>query len=569
MNNGAFGENFPYSNFHDLNMDWIIKIAKDFLDQYTHIQETISTGEESITETTETGIEELTQKYNDLEALLQQWYETHSDDIATELQSAINSFYNEAEDKTARLLQDIPTEYGDLSNDVRSLLNSIPDMHYRQIYPHWLDNKSILSSGGTAYSPRRIATEDYINCDTAQTLNYSIEDGYRIYIAFYDTDHVYTTNSGWLTGTGSLTIQIPWKYYRLQLARVTESDENPVTVANDAYKVTIEQDYALLRRILPYRYATNSEMNIDDILEYGFYNVSNLAGGRPINLPENFEGGTLIVMPAFRTQSAIIDRTMLQQMLIGGVSGQILIRYCSTNYEWRPWIDIIEKGSPTIGGEKTKWLSVGDSIAKGVYSYTDGTGNHTGNTTPWTQYIARANNYELTTYASRGMGYTEEVTGQDPDNEGQRIPLSELLTRIEALTDDFNLITLCFGINDYNTPSQATLATIGTGLTNAIDRLTTKFKNAKLIVITPFNCCNVGNISSLYGYRTERGGRSLKDVADKINDVCKNKGIECLYVTNGNPFNGQNITTLEPDGVHPSVIAHKLIAKSMAHWFTY
>ena len=27
MNGGAFGENFPYSNFHDLNMDWIIKIA--------------------------------------------------------------------------------------------------------------------------------------------------------------------------------------------------------------------------------------------------------------------------------------------------------------------------------------------------------------------------------------------------------------------------------------------------------------------------------------------------------------------------------------------------------------
>ena len=28
MNNGAFGELFPYSNFHDLNLDWIIKIIK-------------------------------------------------------------------------------------------------------------------------------------------------------------------------------------------------------------------------------------------------------------------------------------------------------------------------------------------------------------------------------------------------------------------------------------------------------------------------------------------------------------------------------------------------------------
>ena len=44
MNTGAFGEGFPYSNFHDLNMDWIIKIAKDFLDQYTHIQQVIDQG---------------------------------------------------------------------------------------------------------------------------------------------------------------------------------------------------------------------------------------------------------------------------------------------------------------------------------------------------------------------------------------------------------------------------------------------------------------------------------------------------------------------------------------------
>lgn len=35
MNAGAFGENFPYTNFHDLNLDWIIKemkALKDFND---------------------------------------------------------------------------------------------------------------------------------------------------------------------------------------------------------------------------------------------------------------------------------------------------------------------------------------------------------------------------------------------------------------------------------------------------------------------------------------------------------------------------------------------------------
>ena len=56
MNTGAFGEGFPYTNFHDLNMDWIIKIAKDFLDQYTHIQETITNGENSLTTLTTEGL---------------------------------------------------------------------------------------------------------------------------------------------------------------------------------------------------------------------------------------------------------------------------------------------------------------------------------------------------------------------------------------------------------------------------------------------------------------------------------------------------------------------------------
>ena len=32
MNNGAFGERFPYTNFHDLNLDWIIERVKKLTD---------------------------------------------------------------------------------------------------------------------------------------------------------------------------------------------------------------------------------------------------------------------------------------------------------------------------------------------------------------------------------------------------------------------------------------------------------------------------------------------------------------------------------------------------------
>ena len=135
MNNGAFGENFPYSNYHDLNMDWIIKIAKDFLDQYTHIQQIIEDGETSIQNLTTDGLQQLQDKADNLESLLQDWYDTHSEDIAQQLASALqdittalNNSLNDITEfagrKTEEIIESIPSDYSQLSNDVRTLLNN-------------------------------------------------------------------------------------------------------------------------------------------------------------------------------------------------------------------------------------------------------------------------------------------------------------------------------------------------------------------------------------------------------------------------------------------------------------
>ena len=169
FNTGAFGEGFPYSNFHDLNMDWIIKIAKDFLDQYTHIQEIIEQGKTDIQNLTESGLTQLQDKADNLEALLQAWYNEHSEDIANQLASALsdlNEWYNEhsqdiageladaladlnawytehtgfldqyvqtsidyfnsaAENKAAETLESIPADYTDLSDKVSDIGTSV------------------------------------------------------------------------------------------------------------------------------------------------------------------------------------------------------------------------------------------------------------------------------------------------------------------------------------------------------------------------------------------------------------------------------------------------------------
>lgn len=215
---------------------------------------------------------------------------------------------------------------------------------------------------------------------------------------------------------------------------------------------------------------------------------------------------------------------------------------------------------------KTKWLAIGDSITFGVYSYMNGDSSATGVTDGWVRRLAGAMGHDITVMASRGMGYTAAVTGQDPEGGSTRISLDTLLTRIEALEEDFNLITMAFGINDYATISQATLETIEFGLDDAIRRLMVKFPAARLVIITPFNSSRQGDTSTNFAYGYTYSGRSLKDIADLIKSKCEDYGIECIYASNGFLINNFNITTLLPDTTHPSDYCHTLIAKNMAHY---
>ena len=128
--NGPF-ERFPYTNFHDLNMDWVIKIAKDFLDQYTHIQDIIEQGKTDITELTESGLEQLQDKADNLESLLDAWYNEHSEDIANQLASALgdlNDWYTTHQGYLNQYLTDSIAEFTRQANiKTAECIESIPD----------------------------------------------------------------------------------------------------------------------------------------------------------------------------------------------------------------------------------------------------------------------------------------------------------------------------------------------------------------------------------------------------------------------------------------------------------
>ena len=129
---GPFGNLFPYSDQHALNLDWIIQVAKDFLDQYTHIQEIISNGEESLDQHTTDGLAALAAEKDRLEGLLNVWYISHSEDIADQLTAAVASFGTQAAEIATNVIATIPVDYTTLENLVDTLDNSMKDQ--RQIY---------------------------------------------------------------------------------------------------------------------------------------------------------------------------------------------------------------------------------------------------------------------------------------------------------------------------------------------------------------------------------------------------------------------------------------------------
>lgn len=146
---GPFGNMMPYSNFHGMNLDWVIQIAKDFLDQYTSIQQVITEGEESLENLTESGLTALQDKADALEDLLQQWYDSHSQDIADELTQAITDFHADATAYALQVIESIPEDYTALSNKASELYTEMMD-NFNSIDAQFTMDKNVYEVTPTA-----------------------------------------------------------------------------------------------------------------------------------------------------------------------------------------------------------------------------------------------------------------------------------------------------------------------------------------------------------------------------------------------------------------------------------
>ena len=266
----AMFENFPYTDMHNLNLDWIIKIAKDFLDQYTHIQQLITNGEQSLTGLTEEGLQQLQEKADALETLLQEWYNTHSQDIANELTRALADFASESSAIAQEVVATIPSDYTDVSTRVNNLSKfaEIQNLSYQKGY--WREQD------GTLGNP----SADGPFCCTVNPLDTSIKRIIDIYITSPDIATVFVslyTGSTFLrnatllpNGSTHYHYIVPSDANRVQISYIGQSGMTPEFVSR--YTITTLNEYSdeLLNHSLYATFITTSNP-----VRYIEYNTSN------------------------------------------------------------------------------------------------------------------------------------------------------------------------------------------------------------------------------------------------------------------------------------------------------
>lgn len=475
-----------------------------------------------------------------------------AEENANATSAALTEFLATKQTITAPAVDDTLSVVGAAADAFRAgaSIKGVEGLKSALLRPPFENGRNINANGTIGTNSKRIATVQFIDISNAKSINYRVQTGYRMYFFMYSSNNESSfthSTGGWVTGSDSIYFNDDDKYLRCTLASVddvatvTTSDSNKATVTAVSKIVN-----CLNKETLRLQSSIYGTVDFNTLYTTGIYNVTTSVSNDFSHIPEGFEAGTLLIMPGY-SDGAVV------QMLVSPYNKNIWMRYCNPSHEWRDWISVKE----TTIVQQTNWLAIGDSITKGVYS--DSSGTYDG-TAGWTTHLAKTFGYNITKKGIRGMGYI--AVG------GNQITFEQTLQEVEAMTDDFNLVTVALGINDYNT-STVSISSLRTVIRDSIQRITSKFPSARVVYITPFNSNRRGDVSTKYCYNYQFSDRSLKDIADLIKSCCEEYGVECIYATDGFLFNSYNMNVLLPDNTHPSVTGHRLIAKTMAHELFY
>lgn len=546
MNTGAFGENFPYSNFHDLNMDWIIKIAKDFLDQYTNIQETI-----------QTGLTDLDTTAQRLQELLQEWYDTHSEDIAnqlaealqtlsTTLQSTITSFNQSANAKAQEAIASIPADYTTLSNHVNSIDNNtkylpiiLGTAFLNNVYSILPAMTPTASESGKAWNtsgtPTTGSDYSYAKYTVSSSKQYLARGGSWgaswPLASFYDSsDNLLGTdqtksntqyNSCIITPPANTSyVIINGAYTNTPVLKELAFDTYSKLIGGTLRPFTNEITPTFIANHPAYAYMRNWESNI-------VYNISQSAYSAILDKPAGFTTfGNLIKMNGAG--------------FLGGSEKQGYSQYLLVS-TGRVWSGFDDGGHITWFNLKDsrlsrKYLIVGDSYCEGYTHDTQNSG--------WGRYLAEELNLTTTYYDIVYHGGAGFANGGFYD-----------LINEKTYEDQYTDIIICGGYND----NTYTFTEIVTAIRNVIALCYNKgwFPNVYIGCIAYIK--EGTGTGSVDNWQTVR-----QNILTKVLPAYKTGAAEeGIYLQNSEYLLGES--GLSTDGYHPNETGNRTIAMGLTH----
>ena len=214
-------------------------------------------------------------------------------------------------------------------------------------------------------------------------------------------------------------------------------------------------------------------------------------------------------------------------------------------------------------GFPLRWYALGDSITRGMYGYTGGSGVDTVNC--WAALAAGYNGWTLTNKGVSGSGYVAKG-GSDPETNAKE--------QVDAT--DFSgaeLVTLAYGVNDWLQDNGVgsmddDVTTGGTFISNmryCIEKILSDNMEAKIVVVSPINCRSGCTVATNWGIGKANGaGATLEDFYLAEKTVCEYYGIEFIDMLHSSVVNRRNIYNALPDSVHPTKGIHKQMARELS-----
>ena len=212
------------------------------------------------------------------------------------------------------------------------------------------------------------------------------------------------------------------------------------------------------------------------------------------------------------------------------------------------------------------WTALGDSITQGYYSYMNGEtpASALDPSIAWATLVSTWNKWALNNLGVGGSGFL------DPDSHnvaGWQV----------ARDSDFtsaNLVTIAYGINDWkgNQPLGEILSTVPSTPTTVIGamqytivKIMQSNPETKIVGILPLNSSDYGSFDSKWALNTANANNvTLEQFVQALIDVYEYYGIEYIDLTHSSVVNRLNIQSLLIDGVHPSISAHRLLALELS-----